>query len=104
VLILTAPLIVIGCLLASFGTWIFTVEAGTRRTRDADPGTLLTGRRIATAGRWPATAGVLLAIGHGGSHGTPMILMLLAATATAVASTITKANLTTPAGNQPTTT
>ena len=81
-------LLTVGALLAAFGTAGFLAISVA-----PDPESVRFTKRAATIGRWMATPGVVLYLGHGGSHGTPMISVLLLAALAALASFITKANL-----------
>jgi hypothetical protein len=87
--IITTLLILIGVAPASFGVLMFLALA-----YDPDPDSIRFARRCATAGRWITTPAIMLCLTHGGSHGTPMITLLVVAAATAVATIVTKANLT----------
>jgi hypothetical protein len=86
---ITALLILIGTMFASFGTLAFLAIAAT----SPDPADLGFAKRIATVGRWTAGPGVLLCLGHGGSHNTPMITLLLVAALAALGTVITKATI-----------
>lgn len=90
-MILTTAALTLGLTLALFGVAVFYLEA-TAAYRDRE--TLRAARAYATAGRWLAALGVALRLIHGGQYGTPMVAALLLATVAAVATLITKANLT----------
>lgn len=94
---LTTALILIGTLCAAFGTLTWLAM---RLNPDVD--SMRLARRIATTGRWTTTPGLLLYLGHGGTHGTPMITVLLIAALAALASIATKTpDPANPAGNWP---
>lgn len=90
-MILTTTALTLGLTLALFGVVVFYLEA-TATARDRE--TLRAARVFATAGRWLAALGVALRLVHGGQYGTPMVAVLLLASAASVATLITKANLT----------
>lgn len=95
---LAALLIVTGTLCAAFGTLMFLAL-----TANPDPISIRFAKRTATVGRWTASPGILLCLGHGGSHGTPMVTLLLVAALAAFASITTKTPIPTnpAAGNWP---